>query len=117
MPMPKESEILKSCLDFLHYRGIMAWRNNTMGVYDKKFRGYRKHSGLAGAPDIIGWIVQQCACDRHTVFLGIEVKREEKGYLTGAQKSFLKRLKDDGGVALVVTSVEDLDDQISEFLI
>lgn len=64
-------------------------------------------NGVSGLSDIV-------ACVRGRMVV-IEVKRPGKKP-TDMQEAFLQRVRDAGGVALVITSVEQLVEQVSPLL-
>ena len=47
-----EGAVVRSVLDFLALRGIVAWRNNTSGIYDKRRESYRPNAGRNGVADM-----------------------------------------------------------------
>ena len=120
-----ENDVVRGCLDYLRLIGIFAWRVNTMGTY--RGEGAYSFNGMAGVSDIIGVLPQSvdCITEEGTVaatcgnILCIECKRpKEYGGKkpTNEQMSFLKRIKEDGGIALVVHSVDELKEQLEEHL-
>ena len=100
----EESEVLKQCLEYLKMRNIFAWRNNSGAVKNGKLR-----YGMPGSSDILGILP-------NGQFLAIECKREKGGILSDKQVEFLSRIKENGGVALVVHSLNDLEKNIKPFL-
>lgn len=97
-----ESAVLSQCLDYLCARSVFAWRNNSGGAkIGKSFVRF----GLTGSADILGI----CGDGR---FLAVECKRERGGTLSEAQRSFLERIRRNGGVAVCVRSVSELDDAL-----
>ena len=111
----KESDIQKACLEWLHYQGIFAWRSNQVPV-PLKGGGFRRFVGLRGVSDILGILPQRCSCALQGVFLAVEVKRPRTGRLSPEQKAFLAKVNDLGGLGIVVTSVEDLEEQLQPHL-
>ena len=100
----KESKVLAQCLTFLRLRRVFAWRNNTgAAVANKQII----HFGLVGSSDIIG-----LANDGR--FIAIECKRENGGKLSDAQQQFLDKIRQHGGVALVVHSVAELEQGLQQ---
>lgn len=100
----EESEVQSECLDYLTTMGLYVWRNNT-GAYNRNGRLIRY--GKKGSSDILG-----IAKDGR--FLAVEVKREKGGVLSDDQKEFLFNITKNGGVAIVVNSLESLVDQLKE---
>ena len=94
-----EKEIVKAVLDYLHYRGIMAWRNNT-GAFmsdNNGRRGFYKF-GENGSGDIFA------VKDK---FYAIECKRPG-GIQSESQKIWQQRLTQAGGVYILCYSVDDI---------
>lgn len=96
----KEVDIQKEILEFLWTKGIFAWRNNTFSVYDSKTGTFRKKSKyeLLGVSDILGIYEGRP--------LAIEVK-SQIGVLSENQSDFLKRFKENQGIAFMARSVKD----------
>lgn len=102
MSKQKEKEIENHILKVLRMRGIFAWKVKSMGTFDTKRGVFRAPSPLymKGVSDILG-------CLEGGRFLAIEVK-SEKGKLTPEQRTFLERVHELGGVAMVARSVDDV---------
>jgi len=94
-----ESEVLRQCIAYLYARRIFAWRNNTGAAKTEDGRFVR--FGLPGASDILGILPGG-------KFLAVECKRSSGGKVSPQQQAFLDRIKKEGGVAIIATSVEDL---------
>jgi hypothetical protein len=109
-----ERDIQRACLQLLKLKGIFAWRNNTVGIYNPKTENYYFH-GLRGVSDILGILPQKCPCALQGVFLAIEVKQPKK-HPTNEQAAFLKRVNDLGGIGLCVHSVEELEEELDRYL-
>jgi hypothetical protein len=95
-----ESHIQHSILDYLLYRRIFHYRNNTSGIpigQTGKFRPSRSR----GSADIIG-----CLKPSGRMF-AIEVKQPGKK-ATPEQQAFLDSINASGGLAFVACSIEDL---------
>ena len=73
--------------------------------YLKKNRIYhfrfQAQSNLNGLPDIL--------CLYKGLFIGLELKREKGGTPTGLQLRKIKTINDNGGIGLIVRSVEEVD--------
>lgn len=73
--------------------------------YLKKNRIYhfrfQAQSNLNGLPDIL--------CLYKGFFIGLELKREKGGTPTGLQLRKIKAINDNGGVGIIVRSVEEVD--------
>jgi hypothetical protein len=96
----KESDIQKAILDYLHLRGIFAWRMKNEGTWDAA-RGVRRGgTGTRGLPDIGGVLPGGRA-------LLIEVK-SERGRLSPEQSAFLDRAALAGAFACEARSIEDV---------
>jgi len=94
-----EKEIQGQILNFLAHIGVFCWRNNSVGVFDQRKNAYRKRTSrhqINGVPDILGIM--------HGKFLAIEVKRHD-GKVSDAQRIFLAKMNDEGGVAFVARSL------------
>lgn len=89
-----------------------------MGVY--RGDGSYSFSGLRGVSDILGILPQRCACALQGVFMAIEVKKPKADggrEPTNEQKAFLSRIEKNGGVSMVVHSVEELKEELDQYLI
>ena len=96
---PKETEIQKSICEYLSYRKVMFWRQNTNPIFaDGKFHSMPKYS-LRGVPDII--------VIKDGQFWGLEVKRP-KNKQSEHQIEFQKQCEAHGGKYFVVTCIEDV---------
>lgn len=100
-----ETPILKACLDFLLYHKFFVWRQNQGGIALPN-GSWRRFTGKKGVSDILG-----CLPDGR--FLAVEVKRPE-GKLSPDQMDFLHTIDDLGGVALWVSSTEELERDLTE---
>ena|SRR5437667_281880 len=106
MKAQRESDLVKGCRQLLALRGALAVRVNSGGVRAVNARGRGrlvKFNSEPGCSDLL-------ACFRGR-FVAVEVKRPG-GRLTAAQKSFLEAVEVCGGVALVVTSVRQLQEAL-----
>jgi len=101
-----EGAVVRTCLDYLQLRGILAWRNNTVGVYDQTAKRYRTNAGRNGIADILG-------CLPGGRFLAIECKAG-KGHLSPAQIEFQHDIIEMGGLHIVARSVDDLIGRLYE---
>lgn len=103
--MQKEDEVQKQCLDYLTIRNIYHWRQNSGCA--KIGKRFIRFTTIIGISDILGI----CPDGR---FLAIECKREKGGVVSTAQKLFLQNIKNNGGVAIVVHSLDDMVQQLKE---
>lgn len=94
-----ESKIQSAVLKYLQGKGIFAWRQNNLAVYDPKLNGYRSHTGLKGVPDILGVIKGQ--------LVGFEIKTP-RGVQSSDQILFQKRLERNGGKYHIIRSLDDI---------
>ena len=93
--------LTKAITDYLNLNGFIVWRQNTVGIFDRKKNVFRKNPALrTGIPDIIGYRKSDAR------FIGIEIKTGTDR-LTEKQLAFLKSLKQAGGIALVVSSFDE----------
>ena len=100
----KENEVLSECLRYLQLSGLFVWRNNTGAV---KVGSRFVRFGCVGSSDILG-------ITKDGRFLAVECKREKGGRLSDAQKDFLGRIRACGGIALCVSSLEELKGKLEE---
>jgi len=99
----KESEIQKSIIDYLGYRGYLVIKFNSVGIYKKDTGQYIPQRQL-GVADLL-------VCSPKGEFLAIEVKRPG-GKPTEHQKVFLDRVKSLGGRAFIATSIDDVEREL-----
>lgn len=106
--------MLKSCLDFLKAKNIFCFRVNNTGIFDPNKKVYRSFHGTKGVSDIICILPTMMAQNGVVGRLGaIEVKTP-RGRVSKAQEAFLQDVDDSGGLAMVVTSVDDLEKFLAE---
>jgi len=101
-----EGEVLHSCLEVLSLLQICCWRNNTGAVKignEKRFVRY----GKVGSSDILGILPGGR-------FLAVECKRPGGRRVSGVQKEFLSEIEQNGGLAVVVHSGEELLKKLRE---
>lgn len=92
-----ESEVVRQCLTYLELRGIMAWRNNTGKRMGLSF-------GTKGSGDIIGLLPGGR-------FLSVECKYG-RGKQSSDQVRFADGINANGGQAIVVYSLAELEDKL-----
>lgn len=102
---PLEKDIQRDILAYLKLRKIMAWRNQTTGIYDTKRKTFRANQTMKGVPDILGILP-------NGQFLGIEVKRPG-GKLSAEQQMFGAYARLAGAKCFVATSVKEVAEQLS----
>lgn len=101
-----EKQIEKSIIEYLGWRRIMAWKVESQGQYDEKRGGFRKKPKWfrKGVADILGIYKSRP--------LAIEVKNQ-KGKLSKDQLNFLTEFRQNGGIAMVARSIEEVERQLS----
>lgn len=95
-----ETDLVRAILEYLHLRGITAWRNNT-GAYKAGKRFIR--FGYVGSGDILGVIPPTGK------LLSIECKTK-KNKPSHKQEEFMELVVRAGGIAFVARSIEDVQD-------
>lgn len=108
--MQKEKIIENSILEYLAHRNIFSFKVKSQGTFDPKKKEFRRPSKYykRGTADILGIY--------EGVPLAIEVK-SEKGRLSIHQKIFLQEFKNNGGIAIVAKSLEDVERGLREGLL
>lgn len=97
-----ESQVIKSILEYLAAKKIMAWRSNNGGVYDPTKGVFRIFRGLKGVSDILG-------CLRPSGrLLAIECKTDV-GVIRPDQEEFLDTINMLGGLGFVARSIGDVE--------
>lgn len=94
--------LTRQALRVLSLKGYECWRQNNGGVYDPVKKVFRRNSSTPGVSDILGYHRQTGQ------FLACEIKAG-KDVLSSEQVRFLEGVRSSGGVALVVRSVDDLE--------
>ena len=102
-----EQQIQKQILDYLRYRGIFCWKNNTAGIFVKARNTYIP-SHAPGVADILGIL-------KDGRFLAIEVK-SPTGRVSPHQQQFLDEITARGGLAFVARSVDDAQGHLNRLL-
>lgn len=102
LPPPLESEVQRVLLDWLHLKGLRAWRFNS-GAMTKGGRHVRFNTAK-GCSDIL--FIGPRGDSR---FGALEVKRPG-GKLTDDQAEFLRQVREAGGIAICASSVEELEE-------
>ena len=93
-----ETETNRQIVDFLNSVGCFVWRNNT-GAF-KTARGGFVRFGKVGSTDILG-------VSKDGRFVAIENKSNGEP-LTDTQREFLREIKDRGGIAASVASLDEV---------
>src|SRR5438132_2670537 len=102
----KESDIVRSVLDWLAFHKILAWRTNNTGIYDPSKKTFRSFHGRKGVSDIIGVFPQTVRLDDGTLatfgnLMAIETKIPGKS-LRPEQAEFLSQVRESGGIGICV---------------
>ena len=96
-----ENKIQLEAIKYLKSKGILCWRNNTMGVYDPKLNTYRSNPySMKGVGDIVGMTPDGR-------FLSVEIKTKT-GKPSADQLLFIKRCELNGGLCFVARSLDDI---------
>ena len=103
---PTETQVLKTILEWLAYKKILCWRNQSgmLIVGDKK--KYAVKMGAKGTSDIVGCLPPDGR------MLCIEIKRDKKSKVSPEQKVFIDKINSLGGLAFVATSVEEVEREL-----
>jgi hypothetical protein len=101
--MGSENEIQNSIIEYLQWKKITCWRNQSIGVYDVKNKSFRRlpKYAISGVSDILGILPSGR-------FLAIEVK-SKTGTLSQNQKDFIKNINDNKGLAFMARSIDDVE--------
>lgn len=93
----KESDIQRAIIEFLAFKRIFHYRNNS-GAF-KRDDGHFYRFGAKGSPDIV--------CVLEGRFIGIEVKGPT-GRQSDDQIEFQRRLEEAGGRYILARSIDDV---------
>lgn len=95
-----EAQIQRGILDYLGYRNIFHWRNNT-GSFVAEYKGKTRYVnfGAKGSPDIFALVDGE--------LFGIEVKRD-KGIQNINQKEYEVEFVRNGGFYILARSIDDV---------
>jgi hypothetical protein len=103
-PEPKEADVLSAVLTCLRYHPRVAWAHRMNSGAGKIVRRGKVSQftrwGFPGCPDVLGQL-------RDGRALAIEVKRPS-GETTETQAAFLTCVRENGGVAVVARSIDDV---------
>jgi|SRR5580692_5885864 hypothetical protein len=103
----KESEIQKAILEWLAWKHVFHYRNNSGAfVFPETATSKRRFfkAGAVGAPDIV--------CVVNGQYVGIEVKAP-RGRQSENQKEFQEKLEAAGGKYILAYSMDDVASAIS----
>jgi hypothetical protein len=103
MRAEREIDIIRVCLRWLHLQGVYCWRQNqgAIAAVSRGKRRFFRFAGAAGVSDILGLLRPSGR------FLAVEVKRPG-GRPTPEQQVFLETVQANGGLALCVHSLDEL---------
>lgn len=104
MTTPLESEILRVCLEYLRLRGVFCWRQN-QGAVTAEYQGRKRFLRFAGADGIADILGVLSPSGR---LLAVEVKRPGR-QPTAQQQGFLDAVRRQGGLAVCVHSLAELE--------
>lgn len=96
----REAPVLRACLKWLRSHGIFAWRNNTGTTW---INGQPISFGYPGSGDILGLTPMGR-------FLAVECK-SATGTQSAKQIKFQQKIEANGGLYLLVHSVEELEER------
>ena len=103
----KESVLINQIIEYLSYKNIFAWRNNTMGVYDRKTGRYRRIAKTSrGVSDILGVL-------QDGKILCIECKTG-KLKLSEYQTEFGEKISSNNGIFIVAYELEDVIERLEK---
>src|SRR5262245_36942321 len=113
-PLPKERDIQRQLLQWLRLRGVFCWRQNSGALVKANGRPIR-FNGAEGCSDILGLLPGgRFAPPRdYGVPLAVEVKRPGQKP-TLKQSAFLEAFRGGGGIAIVATSIGDVESVLSK---
>jgi hypothetical protein len=100
-----ENDLIKGCLEFLSYKKIFHYRNNS-GAF-KTDRGGFYYFGAKGSPDIIAVLTIWGL----PVMTGIEAKTKN-GKQSEYQKLWQKNFEKVGGFYLLIRSLDELETKL-----
>jgi hypothetical protein len=106
-PLYKETEadVIRAVDQWLTLKRISHWRINSGAL--KTQRGQLVHFGAKGMADFY-------AIGKEGKSIWIECKRPKGGRLSSDQKEFLDCINRNGGVGIVVNSIDSLENQLKE---
>jgi hypothetical protein len=102
----KEASVLRAVDHWLTAKGIAHWRINSGALKTEGGRFVR--FGARGMADIY-------AIGQEGKSIWIECKRSEGGVVSDAQREFLECVAANGGIGIVVSSVESLERQLKGY--
>lgn len=105
----EESANLAAIMEFLQWSRVFAFRVNNTPVFDTTRNVFRSMGKFTrkGVADILGIV--------NGIPLAIEVKREG-GKLSKDQEDFLEEFEQNGGIAIVATSPDEVQRRLKSHL-
>jgi len=104
----KESDIQKQIMEYLRWKKIFCWRNNSgrikIGKFGEKERWMQ--IGMKGLPDIMAVL-------KGGRLFGIEVKSHD-GKLTKIQEDTINQLREIGALCIVARCIEDVEKELKQ---
>jgi len=101
----KETSLVRTILDYLAYRKVWAYRQNTGGLRDTTGRLVR--FGVVGHPDIVARITPRDGAGGSGRVIWIEAK-SSTGRQTPAQKEWQEKAERHGDVYILARCLEDV---------
>ena len=112
MKKPKESEIQRSIIDWLRWKGYFCHKMPSVGTYKVK-TGHFIPSPNKGAPDIMAYKKSNLGA----IAIAIEVKRDEKSKQTESQRQWQEDFSTKAnGLYILATSIGDVDNVLKSLL-
>ena len=104
----KESDIQQAILEWLAYKRIFHYRNNT-GAFPFEYNGKKRYVRFSkkGSPDIYCIV----SCRKIGIIIGIEVKADT-GKQSQDQCEFQREFEAAGGYYCIARSIEDVENYI-----
>jgi len=109
IPSGDTNHLTSEVIKYLKLQGFSVWRQNNTAVYDPQLGRYRAFAGRLGVSDVIGFRKSDC------LFCVFEIKNGTDR-LSKEQRDFLQEVKEAGGIALEVRSLEGLIRDMKEYL-
>lgn len=113
-----ESDLVRLCLDWLHAKGIESWRQN-QGAIPLGNGKFRRFNGRKGIADISGILKQTVEIEGEIVDFGVRLEIECKmpgKKLRPEQEEFLHMIEEQGGIALCVHDLQELEEGLAPYL-
>lgn len=98
-----EKQIENEILRWLSYHGIFAWKNQSVGIYNPVRKAFMRSTNphhIKGVSDILGVM-------KDGRILAIECK-SKYGKPSPEQTMFIQKIKDNGGVAFIARSLDEV---------